>query len=224
MMTLPTMVVALSRTAFGGVPSPTVRRRSRWAPPTGRWSGGRSSRRHASGIAAAVTLAVGRALGESIAVAMVIGNRPAIPHSLARARCDPRLGDRQPVRRGVPGIGTSSVIALGAVLLLLTVAVNAGGQALLRRGVGVADCCGSGARSYERVRPCRWRWTAPVPDLGLPGPTAPVVRDSARRSTLRRRRIGGPAMQTSACIAVAIGLAPLVALLCCHHLPQGPAR
>ncbi|HBV93978.1 MAG TPA: phosphate ABC transporter permease subunit PstC, partial [Chloroflexi bacterium] len=35
-----------------------------------------------------------------------------------------------------PGIGTSSVIALGAVLLILTVLVNAGGQALLRSGSG----------------------------------------------------------------------------------------
>jgi ABC-type phosphate transport system permease subunit len=34
-----------------------------------------------------------------------------------------------------PGIGTSSVIALAAVLLVLTLAVNAGGQAMLR-GMG----------------------------------------------------------------------------------------
>ena len=37
-MTLPT-VVALSRTALGGVPSPTGRRRWHWAPPVGKWSG-----------------------------------------------------------------------------------------------------------------------------------------------------------------------------------------
>ncbi len=86
-----------------------------------------------SGIAAALTLAVGRALGESIAVAMVIGNNPSVPHSLLAPGATLGSAIVNEFAEAAPGIGTSSVIALAAVLLMLTLAVNAGGQALLRR-------------------------------------------------------------------------------------------
>src|ERR1019366_2015534 len=78
-MTLPT-VVALSRTALGGVP--IADREAAMALGATHWQVVRRTVLPGarSGIAAAITLAVGRALGESIAVALVIGNRPAIPH------------------------------------------------------------------------------------------------------------------------------------------------
>jgi phosphate transport system permease protein len=88
-----------------------------------------------SGIAASLTLAVGRALGESIAVAMVIGNSPSVPHSLLSPGATLGSAIVNQFAEAEPGIGTSSVIALAGVLLVLTLLVNAGGQALLR-GMG----------------------------------------------------------------------------------------
>ncbi len=134
-MTLPTMV-SLSRTAFGGVP--LADREAALALGATRWQVVRRAVFPAAraGVSAAVTLAVGRALGESIAVAMVIGNRPAIPESLTTPGATLGSAIVNQFAEASPGIGTSSVIALGAVLLLLTVAVNAGGQALLRSGSG----------------------------------------------------------------------------------------
>jgi phosphate transport system permease protein len=133
-MTLPT-VVALSRTALSGVAM--ADREAAMALGATRWQivrqvvfpGARS------GIAAALTLAVGRALGESIAVAMVIGNSPAVPHSLIAPGATLGSAIVNQFAEAAPGIGTSSVIALAGVLLVLTLAVNAGGQALLR-GMG----------------------------------------------------------------------------------------
>jgi phosphate transport system permease protein len=142
-MTLPT-VVALSRTALSGVE--LADREAAMALGATRWQvvrkvvlpGARS------GIRAALTLAVGRALGESIAVAMVIGNRPAIPHSLSAPGATLGSAIVNQFAEATPGLGTSSVIALAAVLLVLTVLVNAGGRALLGdRATGRATFIGA---------------------------------------------------------------------------------
>jgi phosphate transport system permease protein len=133
-MTLPT-VVALSRTALSGVA--LADREAAMALGATHWQvvrevvfpGARS------GIAASLTLAVGRALGESIAVAMVIGNSPSVPHSLLSPGATLGSAIVNQFAEAEPGIGTSSVIALAGVLLVLTLLVNAGGQALLR-GMG----------------------------------------------------------------------------------------
>ncbi|MGO8687375.1 MAG: phosphate ABC transporter permease subunit PstC [Candidatus Dormibacteria bacterium] len=136
-MTLPTMVT-LSRTALAGVP--VADREAALALGATRWQAVRRAVIPAarSGVQAAVTLAVGRAMGESIAVAMVIGNRPALPASLTAPGATLGSAIVNQFAEATPGIGTSSVIALGAVLLALTVAVNAGGQALLRHGRAIS--------------------------------------------------------------------------------------
>jgi phosphate transport system permease protein len=129
-------MVALSRTALAAVP--VADREAALALGATRWQAVRKAVIPAarSGIQAAVTLAVGRAMGESIAVAMVIGNRPALPTSLTAPGATLGSAIVNQFAEASPGLGASSVIALGAVLLLLTVAVNAGGQALLRSGGG----------------------------------------------------------------------------------------
>jgi phosphate transport system permease protein len=209
-MVLPTMV-ALSRTALGAV-AVTDREAALGLGGT-RWQVIRTAVIPAarSGIAAAITLAVGRALGESIAVAMVIGNRPAVPHSLLAPGATLGSAIVNQFAEATPGLGTSSVVALGAVLLILTVLVNFGGQALLRR-----------------------RATAPRPAPGPRGPAVPLaarpdspvppsaawamdgrrasVRAAARRS-LPRRRAASRAFQFGCGAAVVAGLVPLVALL-----------
>jgi phosphate transport system permease protein len=130
-MTLPT-VVALSRTALGGVPM--ADREAAMALGATHWQVVRRTVLPGarSGIAAAITLAVGRALGESIAVALVIGNRPAIPHSLLAPGATLGSAIVNQFAEASPGLGTSSVIALAGVLLLLTILVNVVGQLLVR--------------------------------------------------------------------------------------------
>lgn len=130
-MILPT-VVALSRTALGGVPLSD--REAAMALGATHWQVVRHTVLPGarSGIVAAVTLAVGRALGESIAVALVIGNRPAIPHSLLAPGATLGSAIVNEFAEASPGLGTSSVIALAAVLLLLTILVNVVGQLLIR--------------------------------------------------------------------------------------------
>src|ERR1039458_3720104 len=110
-MTLPTMV-ALSRTALAAVP--VADREAALALGATRWQAVRKAVIPAarSGIQAAITLAVGRAMGESIAVAMVIGNRPALPTSLPAPGATLGSAIVNQFAEASPGLGTSSVIAL----------------------------------------------------------------------------------------------------------------
>jgi phosphate ABC transporter permease protein PstC/phosphate ABC transporter permease subunit PstA len=215
-MTLPTMVT-LSRTALSGV-ARTDREAARALGGT-RWQvictavlpGA------GSGIAAAVTLAVGRALGEAIAVAMVIGNRPAIPHSLLAPGATLGSAIVNQFAEASPGLATSSVIALGAVLLILTVAVNMGGQALLRRDATPKGPLPAGppatTSSFTRL-------ATPDPsravDRAESGQLIEGWRQTVRSSsvaTLPRRRLSSRLGQLLCSLTVLAGLAPLVALL-----------
>jgi phosphate transport system permease protein len=135
-MILPT-VVALSRTALSGVAA-SEREAARALGAT-RWQ---VTRRAVipgarSGIEAAVTLAMGRALGETIAVAMVIGNRLALPHSISTTLLSPgaTLGSAviNTFGEAAPGLQRSAVIAVVVYLFAISVVVNAVGQILLRR-------------------------------------------------------------------------------------------
>jgi len=130
-MILPTMV-ALSRSALAAV-AVTDREAARALGGT-RWQ----VVRHAvvpgarTGIEAAVTLAMGRALGESIAVAMVIGNAYVLPHSLLAPGATLGSAIINTFGGVTPGLDRSEVVALVVILLALTALVNAGGQVLLR--------------------------------------------------------------------------------------------
>jgi len=130
-MILPTMV-ALSRTALAGV-ALTDREAARALGGT-RWQVVRRAviPGARTGIEAAVTLAMGRALGESIAVAMVIGNAYVIPHSLLAPGATLGSAIINTFGGANPGLDRSEVIALVVILLAMTALVNAGGQVLLR--------------------------------------------------------------------------------------------
>jgi phosphate transport system permease protein len=87
-------------------------------------------------VAAAVLFGLVRALGETIAVVLVIGDSPVIPHhlfgpgySLAAAIAN-ELG-------GAAGPHRSALFAVGLVLFLLTGAVSLGAGALARRSRGL---------------------------------------------------------------------------------------
>jgi phosphate transport system permease protein len=132
LMVVPT-IVALSRTALLGVGVPE--REAGMALGATPWRvvssvvvpGSRS------GIVAAVVLALGRAIGETIAVTLVIGNNYVIPHSLLAPGATlgsviiNQFGDASSFHHEL-----GSLVALGVILLVMGLVVNAGGQMLLR--------------------------------------------------------------------------------------------
>jgi phosphate transport system permease protein len=129
-MILPTMV-ALTRTALRGVS--IADREAALALGGTRWQVVRRAviPGARSGIQAAVTLSMGRALGEAIAVALVIGGGVNLPHSLLATGTT--LGSAVvSFFSEASGIQRSAVIGLVVVLLAFTALANIGGQLLIR--------------------------------------------------------------------------------------------
>jgi phosphate transport system permease protein len=129
-MVLPTMV-AISRDVLAVVPNDQVE--GAMALGATRWQvlrkvvvpGART------GLLGGFTLATGRALGETVAVALVIGNTPFIAHSIkSPAATLPSLI----VNNFGEATGTelSALFGAGLVLLVIGVAVNATARALVR--------------------------------------------------------------------------------------------
>ena len=148
-MMLPTMV-ALTRTALLGVS--VADREAALALGGTQWQVVRRAviPGARSGIQAAITLAMGRALGEAIAVSLVIGGGVTFPHSLLANGTT--LGSAiVSFFAEATGVQRSAVIGLAVVLLAFTTVTNIGGQILVRRrggsyrealsdpGVGLAD-------------------------------------------------------------------------------------
>jgi phosphate transport system permease protein len=130
-MCLPTMV-ALTRIAFQGVS--IADREAALALGGTHWQVVRRAviPGARSGIEAAITLAMGRALGEAIAVALVIGGGVSLPHSL--------LGTGTTLGSAVVnffseaiGLQRSAVIGLVVVLLAFTTVANVVGQLFRQR-------------------------------------------------------------------------------------------
>jgi phosphate transport system permease protein len=136
-MILPT-IVALSRTALSSVANED--REAARALGATRWQVVRTAvvPGARTGIEAAVILAMGRALGETIAVALVIGNNNALPHSLLAPGATLGSAIINSFGEANPGLDKSSVIGLVVVLLAITALVNIGGQLLLRRRLRAA--------------------------------------------------------------------------------------
>ncbi|HUI05344.1 MAG TPA: phosphate ABC transporter permease subunit PstC [Acidimicrobiales bacterium] len=130
-MILPT-VVALSRTAMRGVA--VADREAARALGATRWQVVRTAvvPGARTGIEAAVILATGRAMGETIAVAMVIGNNYSFTHSLLAPGATLGSAIINNFAEASPGIDRSAVIGLVVTLLVITALVNVGGQLLLR--------------------------------------------------------------------------------------------
>jgi phosphate transport system permease protein len=152
-------------------------------------------------------------------VALVIGNRTAIPHSLLAPGATLGSSIVNQFAEATPGLGTSSVIALGGVLLLLTVLVNLVGQAMLRRRDRVAT-----NRDAKTLAPgppvtVHDEHVVTPAEVGAPDTIADettrrlqaVVRERSAGS-FARRRTTSLAMQALCGLAVLIGVAPLVAL------------
>jgi phosphate transport system permease protein len=85
------------------------------------------------GIVGGVMLGLGRALGETMAVTFVIGNAHRISSSLLAPGTTIASSIANEFTEAVGDLYTSSLIALGLLLFLITFSVIAAAQALLRR-------------------------------------------------------------------------------------------
>ncbi|MEI8332517.1 MAG: phosphate ABC transporter permease subunit PstC [Chloroflexota bacterium] len=86
-----------------------------------------------SGIIGAVILGLGRALGETLAVTMVIGNGQNIPTSLFDQGQTLASKIATSFNEAQVGLQTSSLIALGLILLAITIAINIVARAFVGR-------------------------------------------------------------------------------------------
>jgi phosphate transport system permease protein len=140
-MILPT-IVAISREVITAVP--TSQREAMLALGATRWETVTKVvlPYAASGIVGAIILGLGRALGETMAVTMVIGNKTQIPTRLFDQGQTISSQIATTFNEAAIGIQTSSLIALGLVLLVMTIALNVVARLLVRRvagdGVGMA--------------------------------------------------------------------------------------
>ncbi len=131
-MILPT-IVAISREVIGSIP--LAQREAMLALGATRWETTWRVVLPAarSGIVGAVILGLGRALGETMAVTMVIGNNDAIPSRLFDQGQTIASKIATSFNEAQVGIQSSSLIALGLVLLALTIALNVVARLLVRR-------------------------------------------------------------------------------------------
>jgi phosphate transport system permease protein len=130
-MVLPTLV-ALSRDVLAAVPNDVIEGAvalgaTKWKVlahvvlPTAR-----------VGVLGAATLAMGRALGETIAVTMVIGNANIIPHSLFSPAATMASVIANEFTEATEPFHLESLIGIGLVLLLVSILVNAFARLLVR--------------------------------------------------------------------------------------------
>jgi len=134
-MILPT-IVTISREVIQAVPG--SQREAMFALGATRWE---VIRRAVvpfarSGIIGAVILGLGRALGETMAVTMVIGNKDAIPSTLFDQTQTIASKIATSFNEAQIGIQTSSLIALGLILLVMTIIMNVIARLLVWRVAG----------------------------------------------------------------------------------------
>jgi phosphate transport system permease protein len=134
-MIVPTMV-ALSRTALAGVGN--TDREAAFALGATPWQVVRKVVVPGanSGILAAGTLALGRAVGETIAVTFLIGNSLIFTHPFSLLNDGATLGSVIVLNFGESQPGTllrSTLLALAVVLLAMTLIVNIGGRLIVRK-------------------------------------------------------------------------------------------
>jgi phosphate transport system permease protein len=134
-MILPT-IVTISREVIQAVPG--SQREAMFALGATRWE---VIRRAVlpfakSGIIGAIILGLGRALGETMAVTMVIGNKDSIPTTLFDQTQTIASKIATTFNEASIGIQTSSLIALGLILLVITVLMNIVARLLVWRVAG----------------------------------------------------------------------------------------
>jgi phosphate transport system permease protein len=220
-MVLPT-IAAVSREALRAVPR--IHRESALSLGATRWEATRLGvfRPARNGIVAGVILGLGRALGETIAVAMVIGNIFILPGTLFSPGSTLASVIVNNFTESQPGLNRSAIVELALILLVITVAVNALARGLLWRW----DVQERGERPSLRqrlhlpARPSHHVTRAHPSGASSPGtvplpppaafPTEPPewrrrIVAAAPRRILRRRAVQGVLIAlTAACLVLAI--------------------
>jgi phosphate transport system permease protein len=143
-MILPT-IVSISREVINAVP--TAQREGMLALGATRWeTTTKAVLPYArSGIIGAVILGLGRALGETMAVTMVIGNKPQIPTRLFDQAQTISSQIATTFNEASIGLQTSSLIGLGLTLLVITIILNIVARLLVRQVAGGDDAVAQGA-------------------------------------------------------------------------------
>ena len=131
-MVLPT-IAAVSRESLRAVPR--IHRESALSLGATRWEATRLGvlRPARSGIVAGIILGLGRALGETIAVTMVIGNIFRLPGTLFSPGSTLATVIVNNFTESNPGLNRSAIFELALILLVITVLVNALARGLLWR-------------------------------------------------------------------------------------------
>src|SRR5579875_2236107 len=124
-------VSAVCRDVFSAVPASL--REAAYALGATRWEMVRMAvlPHSVSGIVGALILGLGRALGETIAVAMVIGNRPAISASLFMPSTTLASAIANEFTEATSDLYVSALIELGMVLILISLLVNVTARLLI---------------------------------------------------------------------------------------------
>jgi phosphate transport system permease protein len=135
LMILPT-IVAISRDVITAVPD--SQREAMLALGATRWEMiTKSVLPYArSGVYGAVILGLGRALGETMAVTMVIGNRTALPATIFDSSQTIASQIATTFSEAGGGLPTSALIGLGLVLLVITMSLNIVARLLVSRVAG----------------------------------------------------------------------------------------
>jgi phosphate transport system permease protein len=209
-MIVPT-IAALSREALRAVPREL--REGALAVGATRWEATRLTvvGPAAPGLVGAVILGLGRAIGETIAVALVIGNGYVVPTSLfSKASTIPSWL----VNRFFEsyGLTRSALYELALLLLLVSIAINVGARLLVR---GLERWARRPRRRAARVSRATAAPDAPPSSSSPPGPLPAWWRRvaAARPARLRRRRAVNAAAAAMLAGAVALAAYPLVSLL-----------
>lgn len=218
-MIVPT-IAAVSREALEAVPH--AQRESALSLGATRWEATRLAvlGPARSGIVGAVILGLGRAVGETIAVVMIIGNIPVIPYSLLSpavtlaAQLANRFSDVG------PGPEQSALIELGLILLLLTLLVNILARVLIwglgRGGRQGRTAAGPETTTHRRLALIAHRLTATGLSSTLArAPRAAGSRDAGagRYPNRERRRAREYAILTATVVSLALAVVPLASVI-----------
>ena len=208
-MIIPT-ISALSREALLSVPR--AQREAALSLGATPWEATRTSvlGSASQGILAAILLGLGRAIGETIAVALVIGNIYRLPSSLfSPGGTIPSLLVNE--FGGAFGLQESVLIELGLLLLVLSFVINLGARLLIRRSL-TATHRSWRLRPRRHARPVGLRASAELPGT-VQRPTW-WDRVAARRSRVVRGRKAVNLLVLALMLAAAAAIVvPLVSLI-----------
>ena len=113
---------------------PTTQREASYALGATRWEATRVALSYArTGIFGAVMLGFGRALGETMAVTMVIGNSPQAKWSLFAPQYTMSAVIANEFTEAVGPLHLDALVEIGLVLFVITLIVNFGSRALIWR-------------------------------------------------------------------------------------------